>query len=439
MKNLVFIFGILSVVLLQTTALPGSSSSTDPDNGDLEDLINKNFAEHDGFYDSVVEQVRKDVHASSDLFDPNPPIQLKSWCGDMLNGLTDKEKESKMDLFVQALCVVNDHDVSVRRLLAAVTKLPPKNLVLYVADMLKRWGYVVHKDYQAVLGQKDCSDEDVQDCSDEDIQDLEGWYLVPPYSMKASRETDRTLHQFLHRSNLQFPKGHFSKDVHPMLDERFQVKWVNISKITDLELLRFSPYLLLLKHGESPEMQYFFIYVWGVLRQNDLLKGPGSILEPVVNSYPFYFHTDLDIFGNSVDQLTSVWNMNFDLLRDITSVHFSLAISLLCGKYEKLEKNLELLTRNFGHITNQAKKEIALVLYSMAQHIFTHVQNKVDDVLTKFLDEPDFQQMKDSFPMERERETSQVFERGSVKMLRDSVRVRNGQVEVAMVDILPSA
>ncbi|KAJ1659726.1 hypothetical protein IWQ61_001250 [Dispira simplex] len=420
MNNLVFIFGILSVALLQATALPGTSSSTDPNNGDLKHLLMKQFAEQDGLYDNFVGEVHRNFDASPVLIDPNQDIQLNPWCAGA----------SKMDLFVQSLCVVKDPRQSVKRLLAALTKLSPEKLVPYVADMLKRWGYIVHKDYQAVLGRKGNFDED--------IKDLEEWYSVRSYLMEASGETDRTLDLLQRKSNLQFPKGHFNKDVYPMLNGQFEVNWVNIFEISDLELLRLSPYLLTLKHGELSELRYLFLYVWGVLRKNDMLKGPDSVLGPVVNSYPFYFRTDLNIFGTSVDQLTSVWNRNFHHLKGIMDAPYFLVISLLPGNFEKLDEALGMYKSELEPIAAQAKKEIAILLYSLAQHFFPRLQEIVEQVLTRFLDEGDFQQMKYLFFEKRKRETRPVFEHGSVTILSEFVRVLgNEQVEVAMINILP--
>ncbi|KAJ1967984.1 hypothetical protein IWQ62_001523 [Dispira parvispora] len=433
MKSLVLTFGIVGVSLLQVATQPSYTFSPESDIKKWEDAIKVQFAETDASYDYFVEYVRQEVDNRPYLFEPSPHVQLEPWCGDVLRHLTEKEKQSKMDLFVQSLCEVgNDYDEpseTVWRLLAALSKLSPEKLVPYAADILKQWGYIIHKDYQSMPERKATSDEE--------IQDMEEWLSIRPYLMEESGETNRTLDESQKKSTLQFPKGHFDRDVHPMTDEQFEVKWVHIQEKPDLELLRLSPYFLMFKHGKFLQLRFLYLYVWGILRQEQLIKGPGSVLEPVAEAYPFYFYTDRNIFGTPVGTFKSVWNLNSHELIGTMSVPFSLAVPLLHNDCEKLMEILRLHTSGSDFTADLAKKDIALLLYSMTQHFFPQAENSVSETLISFLGEPAFKRMKYLFFDEKNRGADDVFEHSYVKRLRNLVQFgENGQLEIAMVDIV---
>ncbi|KAJ1653431.1 hypothetical protein IWQ61_006446 [Dispira simplex] len=434
MKNLVLTFGILSVVLLQATALPGPPSSSElsehvgnqdgqPSHAqDLYDLMGLT-----GDYDQL----------NTDTSDYDLSIPVQSRCVELLDKLTDKQKEIGMDLFVIALCEKNsDSDEpgkpseSVNRLLAELKKLSPEKLLPYVVGILKQWAYIIHGEYGAVPNREVCPDTL--------IQALDEWYSGKPNGGKDSRKTHGALDEYQRKSYLQFPNSQFEEIALPMSDDQFKVTWVDIFKTPDWELLQLSPYFLMVKHRKFLQLRHVYQYIWGVLPQ-DLLKGPDSVLEPVKESYPLYFRTDVNIFNAPVQELNSVWAMNFYLLISTMDTFFSLLVPLFHKDYDKLEKTLSLLMDASEPSTDKTKKKNALFLYSMAWAFPESVQDKVDQVLTGFLGEEAVENMIHLLFQKRQHEASQMFKHPSLKMLNDLVRVvNNGQVEVTMVDICSS-
>ncbi|KAJ1659820.1 hypothetical protein IWQ61_001158 [Dispira simplex] len=421
MKNLVLTFGILSVVLLQATALPGSPSSPKPGNSD-EDSQFKDLCHN------TTEPLRKFVKGFQSLFRPLPSIPRESWCKEVLDQLTDEEREIGMELFVIALCEKNsDSDEpsdSIRLLTAALSELPPKKLLPYVEGILKQWGYIIHKDYQAALGPEVRSEIDIEG---------------PKESSSGQSHTVNDSEETGHNQNVnRGPLGlHYFKDqsnnVQPMSDNQFEVTWVDIFKASDLDLLRRSPLLLMFKHEKFFDLRRVYLNVWEALPQG-LLKGPGSVLEPVATSYPIYFHSGVDNSGAQVDESNSVWHKNICFLLAAMGAPFSLAVPLLHGDYDRLRKTLGLLKDDAQSQPDKVKKDIAYALYFMTQKLIPNVQDKVNQVLTEFLGEGEFNEMEAG--IKKKGEYTKWFENPLLKIMQNLVRgVDNGKVEVAIVDI----
>ncbi|KAJ1967674.1 hypothetical protein IWQ62_001709 [Dispira parvispora] len=431
MKSVIFTFGIISATLVQAQGTKRYSSTLDS----WEHRLKYDLTGQDSIANYFIETVRNHIEEKRYLLNSNWNIRLKPWCGDVLDQLTLQEKQSKMDLYVKLLCEDgNDSDEpgkSVWRVLAAFTDVSPEKLVPYAKPMLNHWGYMMHKNYQAITSRTAPSMEEQYE--------LEQWLSDPDptESDMDFEEGDSPLDEYQARSNLYFPKGQFAQVVHPMSDNQFQVQWTRILEIPDIDLLRLSPYLLMLKHGKYLTVRYLYLYIWGALRQVDLIKGPHSVMDPVAKSYPLYFDTGLDMLGNQVDWWESVWNMNYHDLLEITSVSFSLATPILSNDYKMLEKILQVHTNEADRTTDEDKKGIALLLYSMTQQFFPQAQEMVSQTLIGFLGEPAFKRMKYLFFNKKNRGNDQEFKHVLVEMLRDLVRVgEDGQLEIAIVDIV---
>ncbi|KAJ1642403.1 hypothetical protein IWQ61_010627 [Dispira simplex] len=428
MKNLVLTFGILSVILLQATALPGSPSSPKPGSSEHgSNQVGQPFLDQH-YYETLMGLTSHYDPTNTYTSNYNPSIPLGS-CDQLLDQLTKEQQEIGMDLFVTALCEKNsDSDEpseSVNQLLNKLKELPPKKLLPYVDGILKQWGYIIHKEYGAAPGREVCSDTL--------IQALDEWYSGKSNAGKGSTKTHGALDQYQRKSYLQFPNSQFKEISLSMSDAQFQIKWVDIFETSDLDLLKWSPYFLMFKYGKFLQLRCVYQFIWGVLPQN-LLKGPGSVLELVEKAYPLYFRTDVNIFNASVERLNSVWAMNFYLLISTMDAFFSLLILLLSKDYEKLGKALSLLTDASQPSPVKAKKKNALFLYSMAQAFPQPIQDEVDKVLTGFLDKQTVESMICLLFQKSQHGASQMFEHPSLKMWNDLVRVvNNGQVEVAIV------
>ncbi|KAJ1649186.1 hypothetical protein IWQ61_009646 [Dispira simplex] len=450
MKNLVLTFGILSVILLQATALPGSPSSFEPgssesDAGKVIDLNPKTIGPLSVLYNTF-----------QGFFDTSPSIPLESWCGEVLRDLKDKEKEIGMDLFVTALCEKNSDSgkpsVSINQLLDKLKELPPKKLLPYVEGILKQWGYIIHKDYQAAPGPEVRSEEDIEGPKESSSGQS--------HVVNGSEETGRNQNVNQGQLGLQFPKGQFNKVVHPMSDNQFQVQWVNIFEASDLDLLRLSPYFLMFKHGKFFDLHLVYKKIWQVLTEY-LLKGPGSVLKPVAKSYPQYFHTDVDSFSSSVDEPKSVWGKsihylisimgspfsravpplepkcvwgkNLQYLIRVMGAPFSLAVPLLREDYDKLKETLRLLMDISQPQSDKDKMNIAYLLYFITQKLNPNVEERVNEVLTGFLGIQQFNVMEAY--IKKKREDRVVFELPLLKILQNLLWVVDRQVKVAIVDI----
>ncbi|KAJ1649465.1 hypothetical protein IWQ61_009458 [Dispira simplex] len=420
MKNLVLTFGILSVVLLQATALPGSffsrPSSSKGDGDQVGDLSLETTGPLGG--------LNNEFHSSAK---PSLDIPRESWCKEVLDQLTDKQKEIGMELFVIALCEKNsDSDEpsdSIRLLTAALSELPPKKLLPYVEGILKQWGYIIHKDYQAALGPEVRSEIDIEGPKESSSGQS--------HIVNDSKETG-------HNQNVnRGPLGlHYFKDqsnnVQPMSDNQFEVTWVDIFKASDWELLKLSPYFLLFKHGKLLQLRPVYENIWKVLTKG-LLKGPDSVLEPVAKSYPLYSHSGVDNSGAQVDESNSVWGKNIRYLLTVMDATFSLAVPLLREDYDKLQETLRLLANDVQSQPDKAKMNIAYLLYFITQKLNPNVEERVNEVLTEFLGEGEFNKMKAG--IDEQHEAGLVFELPPLEILQNLLRLKNGQVEVAIVDI----
>ncbi|KAJ1644260.1 hypothetical protein IWQ61_010438 [Dispira simplex] len=332
-----------------------------------------------------------------------------------------------MDLFVIALFEENnayDKPSGILWLLKSVlSKLPPKKLLPYVEVILKQWGYIIHKDYQAAPG------PEVR--SDDDIEGLKESSSGQPHVVNGSEETSCNQNVNPGQLGLHFFEGQLN-NVHPMSNGKFKITWVDIFKTSDLELLRWSPYLLMLKHGKFFDMRPVYDIVWEALAEY-LLKGPCSVLEPVAKSYPIYFHSDVDNSSTQLDESRSVWYKNVCRLITVMGPILSLAVPLLHGDYDKFKKTFGQLVDGLPS-SDKAKKHYVSFFYFITQQLIPDLQGNVKEVLSELLDEKEFNELKSFYEIKRSK--NQLKSPPDFKVLECLVRrVNNGQVEVALVDI----